>query len=170
MDASRLVFQRGLIIGAVLVAVVVNLAQFRVIDRDMGLTYAAINRYGSADVGDLVAAHTATVRERFGLYAELRTWARGAEVFIGPGSGLQRDQLAGLSEMGELHQWEGSVGELSEHDSARIDANLVAEGEDRSAGPFVLAVADPNVTRLVSLRLDDVLMIVDERLLEGFEP
>jgi hypothetical protein len=170
MDVPRLDFARGVITGAIMLAVAVNLAQFRVIEREIGLTYAALNRYESAYVADVVAAHTPTVRQRFGLYAELRRWARGAEVFVGPHSGLQRDQLAGLSGMGELHDWDGSAHELSEEEATRIAANVVTEGEDRWAGPFALAVPDRSVERLVSFRLDDTLVLVDGRLLDGFEP
>ena len=169
VKVSRLDAARGVILGALALAVIANVAQFPVIERDVGTTYAAINRYEDADVPSIVTVHTPTVRQRFQLYAELRSWARDAEVFIGPRSGLQRDQLVGLSGLGQMHDWTG-VDALSDSELARLVGHVVADGEDRWAGPFVIALFDQEVVQLAAIRHDGTLYVADVRLLEASAP
>lgn len=166
---ARLDVVGAAIVGAIALAVVSNVAQFPIIERDIGTTYGAINRYEDPDVASVVTAHTPTVRQRFGLYMDLRSWASGADIFIGPRSGLQRDQLAGLSRLGTFHDWAGTD-ELSDDELEGITGHRVADGEDRWAGPYVVALLDRDVAQLAALRQDDTLYVIDVRLLEAFTP
>lgn len=158
-------FARGALTGALLVAVAVNVVQFVAIDRQIGRIYAAVNRYPTDDLADLGVAHSPTVKSRFQLYLELRRWAPGADLVVSPGAGLQEDQLVGLGGVGDISGWDGEL-ELTDELTARIDAHVVAEGEDRHAGPFALAVQPAAVDRLVTARDGDRLLLIDDRLLE----
>ena len=161
-------YARGILIGALLLAAVANLAEFKQIDRSIGTIYAAVNRYETADVATLGIGHSPTVRERFQLYLELRRWAPGAEIWLAPRAGLGREQLAGLGGAAEISSWDGEY-RLTEDERARIDAHIVATGEDRWAGEFTLAVVPEGVERIITLKPEGTLLLVDVRLLEELD-
>lgn len=166
--AARRAFARGILVGALAIAVVANVAEYPAIDREIGTTYASLNRHPTAVPTEIAREHSPTVRERFQLYAELSLWAPGAELLLGPGVVLQRDQLIGLGTVRAVTEWDGAV-QLTDDDLARIEAHLVAEGEDRDAGPFALAVIPNDVDQLVTIAHGSRLLIVDGRLLDGLD-
>jgi hypothetical protein len=159
-------YARGILVGALLMAVVVNGAEFALIDETMGPNYAAVTRSASDDLVAIGIGHSPTVRERFQLYLELRRWSEGADIVTVRGAGLQRDQLAGLGASGAISSWDGEY-VLSPEERVRIEAHTVATGEDRQAGGWVLAVGSGRTERIVVLRQDDRVLLVDATLLEG---
>lgn len=166
--AVRGAYARGILVGALVVAVVSNVAEYRAIDREIGTTYASLNRYPTAEPTEIVREHSPTVRERFQLYAELSLWAPDAELLLSPGIALQRDQLIGLGNMRAVYEWDGAM-RLTTDEVARIEAHLVAEGEDRHVGPFALAVIPKDVDLLVTIPHGPRLLIIDGRLLDGVD-
>ena len=167
-EPDHRLYARGILIGALLLATVANLAEFKPIDRSIGTIYAAVNRYETGDVTVIGIGHSPTVRERFQLYLELRRWAPGAEISVAPRVGLGREQLAGLAGAAEISSWDGEY-RLTQEEMARVDAHVVASGEDRWAGEFVLAVASEGVERIVTVKPEGTLLLVDVRLLEELD-
>ncbi len=158
-------YGRGVLLGALLLATVANAADFPRIDREIGSVYAAVNRYPTAELTELTDGHTSVVRERFRLYAELRHWARGADIEVPTDARLRREELAGLADLGEIMSRDGGP-RLSQDDLSTIEAHTVATGEDRNSGPYTLAVVPDGVERIIALQIGDRLYLVDARLLE----
>lgn len=165
-EPNRHLYARGMLLGALLLGVVANTADFARVDRELGTIYAAINRYESAEVTELVAAHGPTVRERFQLYTDMRRWAKGTDVQLTPNLGVSSEQLVGLAGAGEISSWDGDH-QLSEEELTRVAAHTVASGSDRWAGEYALAVAPEEVETIVLLRQDERLLLIDVRLLPG---
>lgn len=161
-------FARGMLLGALLLAAIANVAELRVTDRHLGTTYAAVNRYSSDDLAQVIAEHSPTVRERFQLYLEVRRWAHGADLALSPDTGLIIEQLVGLGGIGRISGWDGQL-ELSDEMARHIEGHVVAEGEDRVAGPFAIAVLPQNADRLIAIQDGSRLLLIDERLLDEVE-
>lgn len=167
-DDHRLLYMRGILLGALLLAVVANLGDFRIVDSNMGSVYAAVNRYDSDDLVDLAAEAPPTAHSRFNLSLQLRRWARGADIWTVPGSGLIPELLAGLSDIGAIETWDGQYS-LTDEELAAIEAHAVVRGEDRAAGEFTLAVVPQDVETIVAIEHDGHLFLVDARILERFD-
>lgn len=168
IDEHRHLYLRGILLGALLLAVVANLGVFPIVEYSMGSVYSAVNRYDSADLVDLAAGAPPTAHARFNLSLQIRRWARGADIWTVPGYGLIPELLAGLSDVGAINSWDGEYS-LDDEELAAIEAHAVARGEDRAAGEFTLAVVPEDVEAIVAIEQDGHLFLVDARLLERFD-
>lgn len=162
-DDARTNFGRGLLTGALGLAIAVQLFEFVTIDAEVGSIYAA--RSVPADPDLLVSATelSPTVRERFALYAEIGLAAPDAEVVVWAGSGLSTEQLYGLAGVRSVRTVDAPL-ELSAELAAELSPRATASGTSRTAGPYVLVVDDGAET-LVAMRQGEELFVVDARLL-----
>lgn len=163
-DHRRTAGWRGLLVGAIGMAVLANIAQYAAIDREVGTVYSAISRYDTSDIAEIGVDFTPTVRERFQLYLELGRFAAGSDLIVPPGVQVLRAEAVGLGRVAEMRSGEPPV-ELTAELADRLVADAAATGIDRRLGEFHVAVAPGPVEQLYVVPLDDSVLIVDERLL-----
>jgi hypothetical protein len=107
--------RKRIFIGALVIVVTVNVAQFRAIDDRTNDRYSAINRYSTADIVEIGYRASPHFRQAYGLHLALAQIAPGANVTL-PVSGVFSEEGFGTSLYG--------FGKIGSHIHVEYDDNI----------------------------------------------
>lgn len=143
---------RAVLIAALLIAIAVNVIQFRASDRDPDDNFDALHRNSTADITELVYDECVSCRDRYALHLALRVIAPGSTVLVPASSpyvhsrytwGVLRQRLYALGLVANVKR----VSYRQTRDAlagVNLDPCIVASGPGGARGaPWAVAVAPP---------------------------
>lgn len=156
-----------LVVAALLVASLGNVAQYGDIERDAGNWYRALRVKEGHTLAELEDNHFASTQARFGIYLDIREYAYGAEVVVPTGIDLNTEQLRGLAGAGSLVRPDGLL-EVDGEVAAALDAATIDAGDNELIGGYRVVVGlDEQPTRLLLASGSDVTYLVSEQQLRA---
>lgn len=155
------------VVAVSLTAALVNVAQYPAIELDMSQWYDAVAVKPGHDLDALVADHFGSTQERFELYTQLRELAPGATLQLPSSLNLFDEQLRGLGGLGDVVRTDEEL-RVDAEVAALLDEEVVAEGDNRTIGPYAIAVrGDGAVSLLVLVAAPERVYLAEESLLEA---
>ncbi|BCB90491.1 hypothetical protein [Phytohabitans suffuscus] len=133
LRAALAPYRWRLFAAALVVAIAVNVLQFRDIDRERYFEFKAVGQYPTADLARITYGNGGWHRQRYGLYQGLGTLAPGATVYIPTPSPYQVDRATADETASRLRVF-GRVGRLE-----WVPAPTAAAGPGFDPTPYIVA-------------------------------
>lgn len=156
------------VVTALLVASLANLAQYPSIERDAGDWYRALRVKTGHELPELGDEHFASTQARFSVYLDIREHAYGATLVVPQPVALNPEQLRGLAGAGPLEHPADEI-VVSAEVAAGLDTAAVASGDDEYLGPYAVVVPPgEDADRLLVVTGPDRTYLVTPDLLRSF--
>lgn len=156
-----------LVVAALVVGSLANVAEFGDIEREAGNWYRALRVKEGHTLAELEDNHFASTQARFAIYLDARQYAYGAELVVPTGVDLNEEQLAGLAGAGSLVRPDGRI-EVSGEVAAALDSMTVDAGDNELIGPYQVVVGiDEEPDRLLFVTGPGVTYLVSEQQLRA---
>lgn len=157
------------VVAALFTAATVNVVQFPVLELDTSDWYEAVRIKPGHDLHALVTNHFPSTQDRFELHVQLRELAPGARIVLPDALVGHHEHLRGLGTATEVRPVAQEL-TISADVAAALADHVVAHGEERSLGPYAIALPDGPVEELVVVHGPEQAWFVARPLLDRVAP